>query len=174
MNHTVEMLNRFEIIRDLSNKDPLTKLFNRRYFFDNCDDFLARAKDGFVTVAMFDIDFFKRFNDTYGHDVGDDVLRKVSSLIGDTFGESGIVSRFGGEEFCILTTHEQGEDIFARYDRLRRTIEASSVDVDGELVTITVSCGVCPQKTDVQSMIKCADECLFTAKGSGRNKVVMI
>ncbi len=170
--HNVEMLNRFEIIRDLSNKDPLTRLFNRRYFFDNCEDFVTTSKGGLVTVAMIDIDFFKRFNDTYGHDVGDEVLKKVSSLIGTAFEDNGLVSRFGGEEFCILAIHDKKEDIFAQYDQLRRDIEASTVDVDGEDVTITVSCGICTEKADMQVMLKEADRCLYTAKDSGRNCVV--
>ncbi len=85
--HNVEMLNRIATIRDLSYRDPLTRLYNRRYFFENCDEFATQAEaDGkFVVVAMLDIDNFKQFNDTYGHDVGDDVLRTVSSVMASSF-----------------------------------------------------------------------------------------
>jgi len=174
VDHNVEMLNRIEIIRDLSNKDHLTKLFNRRYFFEHCDQFAADAKGHILAVAMIDIDNFKRFNDTYGHNVGDRVLQKVSGIIREAFAENSIVARFGGEEFCIMTAHDRNEDIFARYDRLRRNIEASTMDVDGESITVMVSCGVCTEKNDVQTMIKIADNNLYTAKESGRNRVVIL
>jgi diguanylate cyclase (GGDEF)-like protein len=173
VDHNLEMLNRIETIRDLSNKDPLTKLFNRRYFFEHCEQFAAKNKDRILTVAMIDIDHFKRVNDTYGHTVGDMVLQKVAGTIEKAFAENGIVARFGGEEFCILTAHDHDEDIFARYDRLRREIEAGTIDIDDESITVRVSCGVCMEKSNVQTMLKAADENLYTAKDSGRNRVVL-
>ncbi|MDC0336348.1 diguanylate cyclase [Pseudodesulfovibrio sp.] len=175
VNHNVEMLDRIEIIRDLSNKDPLTKLYNRRYFFDHCEEFVIDAENAgkSVVVSMLDIDHFKRFNDTYGHDVGDDVIITVSRTIQDAFPDDAIVCRFGGEEFCVLAAHEAGEDIFARYDMLRRAIDGSPVAVDGESVVVTVSVGVCTEKDSVGAMIKVADTQLYAAKESGRNKVVI-
>jgi len=175
VDHNVEMLNRIEIIRDLSNKDPLTKLYNRRYFFDNCDVFIADADvdNQSITVSMIDIDQFKQFNDTYGHDVGDDVIMSVAHLIRSEFTNDAIVCRFGGEEFCILAAHSQGEDIFARYDKLRRKIESSPMDVDGKPVTVTVSMGVCTEDGTITDRIKQADSRLYVAKETGRNRVVM-
>ena len=197
VDHNVEMLERIEIIRDLSNKDPLTRLFNRRYFFENCDEFVTRAEEAgkVVVAAMLDIDHFKQVNDTYGHDVGDTVLKAVSARISDHFREGAIVSRFGGEEFCILAAHRQDDDIFARYDKLRRDIEGAPVkmnmavkmdmavknDMDvkkdmgtgDEAVEVTISAGVCTRKDSVQAMIKEADAHLYEAKEGGRNRVVL-
>ncbi|MGL1861139.1 MAG: diguanylate cyclase [Pseudodesulfovibrio sp.] len=173
VDHNVEMLDRIRLIRDLSNKDPMTRLYNRRYFFNHCDDFVeqAEAEDKTLITAMIDIDFFKNFNDTYGHDVGDEVIIKVANLISEAFPEDAIVSRFGGEEFCVLSAHEAGDDPFARYDMLRRSIEAAPIDVDGDSVVVTVSIGVTKEKAPIPLMIKKADELLYDAKESGRNRV---
>lgn len=175
VDHNVDMLQRIALIRDLSNKDPLTRLYNRRYFFDHCDDFLATAadEDKITVAAMFDIDHFKQFNDTYGHDVGDIVLLHVSQLIADAFAENSIVSRFGGEEFCVLTAHEPNTDLFACYDKIRRKIDSTPVDVEGAPLKVSVSVGICKDREDVLTMIKIADGRLYNAKESGRNRVVM-
>ncbi len=173
VDHNVEMLDRIKLIRDLSNKDPMTRLYNRRYFFNHCDDFVeqAEAEDKTLITAMIDIDFFKKINDKYGHGVGDEVIIKVANLISEAFPEAAIVSRFGGEEFCVLSAHDAGDDLFARYDVLRRTIEATSIDVDGDSVVVTVSIGVTKEKAPIPLMIKKADELLYAAKESGRNRV---
>jgi len=174
VDHNVDMLRRIAIIRDLSNKDPLTRLYNRRYFFEHCDNFLAKAsaKGNTVVAAMIDIDHFKKFNDTYGHDVGDTVLTHVSHLIADAFSDDAIVARFGGEEFCILAAHSLGDDIFARYDKLRRSIDATRVKIEGQALKVTVSIGLCKARDEVLTMIKIADSRLYHAKESGRNRVV--
>jgi len=173
VDHNIDMLERIALIRDLSNKDPLTRLYNRRYFYDNSEEFIARAEqDGkSVAVAMLDIDFFKRFNDTYGHDMGDAVLVHVSSLISEAFSDKAIVSRFGGEEFCILAAHDSSEDVFACYDILRRTIESSVVKKDGETVNVTISIGVCVEPGTLAFMLNKADANLYVSKKSGRNQV---
>ncbi len=173
--HNVEMLNRIATIRELSYKDPLTRLYNRRYFFENRDTFAEKAMaDGnTLAVTMVDIDHFKRFNDTYGHDAGDDVLREVSDAIADNSPDNAIVCRFGGEEFCILAAHAPDADIFGSYDRIRRAVENSRLIIDDKKISITISIGVCTKLDDIDAMIKVADAQLYAAKESGRNLVII-
>lgn len=173
VDHNVELLERIGTIRDLSNKDHLTKLFNRRYYFAHCDDFISSAADKRISVGMLDIDHFKRFNDAYGHDVGDEVLKKVSALIREAFSTNAIVARFGGEEFCILAAHAPNEDLFARYDMLRRTIESCPLMVNDEILSITISAGVCTETATIDERVRIADNRLYKAKESGRNRVVI-
>lgn len=173
--HNVEMLNRIETIRELSYKDPLTKLYNRRYFFENCDAFIAEVKKRgqFLHVAMVDVDHFKRFNDTYGHAVGDQVLKKVAEILQAKFPEGSIVCRFGGEEFCVLLGLGLEDDIFACYDIVRRYVENARLKVVDSGASITVSIGVCTEEAALDEMIKAADGGLYAAKEAGRNRVIM-
>ena len=172
--HSVEMLENIALIRDLSYKDPLTRLYNRRYFFENCDGFIERAQKNGLThcVAMMDIDHFKNVNDTYGHDGGDVVLQAISALIAENFQEDAIVCRFGGEEFCILVAHQEGVDILNVFDEVRQKIEASSCVSEGHTIQVTMSTGVCCEADAIEPMLKLADSRLYTAKETGRNKVV--
>lgn len=171
--HAIEMLEKIELIRDLSYKDPLTRLHNRRYFFENADKFMAGAKKKGqkLAVAMLDIDFFKKVNDTYGHDGGDVVLVRVASLIREGFPDNAITCRFGGEEFCVLLAYD-GDDVVAWFDGFRRAIERERIDADGETIAVTVSIGVCSEPDTIESMLKLADSRLYTAKETGRNRVV--
>jgi len=172
--HSIEMLESIALIKDLSYKDPLTRLYNRRYFFENTTPFIEQCAHGDRTysVAMVDIDYFKKVNDTYGHDAGDEVLKQIASTVGLCFPDNAIVCRFGGEEFCVLLAHEKGEDVIARFDNLRRSIEATDVDMDGTTIKVTISTGVCSEPDSVEAMLKIADSRLYAAKESGRNKVV--
>lgn len=172
--HSIEMLENIALIRDLSYKDPLTRLYNRRYFFENADKFIAKTeKDGKQhCVAMLDIDFFKKVNDTYGHDGGDIVLKSVSAIVAERFAEDAIVCRFGGEEFCVLASHGPNDNVLVAFDGLRQAIEASSVESEGQTIKVTVSTGVCCESDSLEAMLKLADSRLYTAKETGRNKVV--
>lgn len=171
--HSIEMLENIELIRDLSYKDPLTRLHNRRYFFENADKFIARAENNGrrTSVAMLDIDFFKKVNDTYGHDAGDAVLERVASLIQSAFPGGAITCRFGGEEFCILLAHDAKEDVLAKFDQFRQTVEAEETELDGTIIKVTISIGVCSEPDSIESMLKLADSRLYTAKELGRNRV---
>ncbi|MDC0336349.1 diguanylate cyclase [Pseudodesulfovibrio sp.] len=174
VDHSIEMLENIALIKDLSYKDPLTRLYNRRYFFENCQPFINEllGLGETFSMAMLDIDFFKNVNDTYGHDAGDEVLKNVSAIIAGGFRDNAIVCRFGGEEFCVLLGHASDSDVVAQFDAVRKSIEASEVVVDGTTIKVTVSTGVCSDPDDVQAMLKVADSRLYDAKESGRNRVV--
>ncbi len=172
--HNLEMLNRIDIIRELSNRDFLTHLFNRRYFFENAEAFIKRIIDegGRCCMGMIDIDYFKRVNDTYGHDVGDEVLKSVSDCILYHFPGKAIASRFGGEEFCVLSGANSLADMMIRFEGLRKTVEVATTTVKDERVKVTISIGLCCETEPLSTMLKLADSRLYTAKETGRNRVV--
>ena len=174
--HNVEMLEYIRKIRELSNKDYLTGLYNRRYFFDvGAKLFSARKrKDEEIAVAILDIDHFKKVNDCYGHDAGDLVLQSVARVLANGFEDPSIVARFGGEEFCVLTIVEDRKSIADIFERLRKAVEEHVVKADGKKIRTTISIGVSMGLTDsLESMIGKADTMLYRSKNEGRNRVTL-
>ena len=172
--HNLEMLRRIDIIRDLSYRDALTRLHNRRYFFENAGPFIdgVRREGREYCVAMLDIDQFKRVNDTHGHDAGDEVIKSVAAHILAHFAKEAIASRFGGEEFCVLFKGEADAPAADRLEALRRAIGQSVVPVDGNDIRVTVSTGYSCEQEPLQAMLKLADTRLYEAKTGGRDRVV--
>jgi diguanylate cyclase (GGDEF)-like protein len=164
-------------LRDQSTRDPLTGLFNRRYFFDSCRQALHHAGSSGEPVSLIslDADHFKRLNDTHGHDAGDTVLRAVSELLGSMFQGRDVVARLGGEEFSVLLPSCDIEQARARADEMRRRVEALRIRYrELELPRVTISVGVasypqCGQIT--QELLRAADGALYAAKEAGRNQV---
>jgi len=176
VSQAIEAIEHVNQIKDLSNKDFLTGLYNRRYFFEVGGNLFASAqrKHITITVALLDIDFFKKVNDTFGHDAGDVVLQHLSTLLLKRFRETDIVARIGGEEFCILLVNEKREFTYEIFDTLRKAIEVSEAVVDGKRIQFTISLGVCTKiAASLEEMIKQADLLLYQAKESGRNRVVI-
>jgi len=176
VSQNIEILEHIETIRNYSNKDFLTDLYNRRYFFDVGEKLLASAKRGHITVtaAMIDIDHFKMVNDTHGHEVGDLVLKHVSTLLRNRFRQTDIVCRYGGEEFCILAANMDHSHALAVFDGIRQAIEKTPLATKNQTINITVSIGICIELLDsLEEMIKQADLMLYEAKRNGRNMVLL-
>ena len=164
--------------------DALTNLNNRRQF-EMClsqEVAMARRKKTDLSCIMIDIDFFKKVNDTYGHAVGDYVLREVAKMITKEIREYDIASRYGGEEFCILLPHTVAQDAANVAERLRHTVENTVLDIKSvcefecENFNVTISMGVSQfdqSYTTTEQIYKNADKALYRAKKSGRNKVVV-
>lgn len=176
VNHCMETLSLIGKIREGAIRDFLTGLYNRRYFFDAGNELLKRCQESGERLAciMLDIDFFKKVNDTYGHDVGDLVIKSMARMMREDSGTQDIVARIGGEEFCILTPGGTRREVIARFENLRRKIEETPATIlnDKKPFFITTSIGVCSEMGDsLELMIKKADECLYKAKDSGRNRV---
>ena len=173
VNQNLEILDQIEAIRDAANRDYLTKLYNRRYFFQDGVERYRRAKEAGtpLSAAMMDIDFFKKVNDNHGHDGGDAALRHMAELLSDAFPDP-LVARFGGEEFCVLL--ESGlESAATRLDAFRHTVETTPVDRDGYHFPFTVSVGMTDALgEDLDAMLNVADANLYRAKEGGRNRVV--
>jgi len=171
----IETIEQFETIRTISFTDFLTGLRNRRYFFEFAPFLLKtslRDKKNPV-VAMIDIDYFKKTNDTYGHNTGDRILKNIAVIIKDHFRETDITARIGGEEFCVFANNMSKEKCASIFDDLRKKIEQSDTDADGTSIHSTVSIGICSDpEDDLEKMIHIADERLYQAKQSGRNRVV--
>lgn len=173
-----EILELKEKLQDQALRDPLTQLHNRRFLKETLPRELARARreDYSVALIFFDIDHFKRVNDTYGHAVGDDVLRSVSALLGENARESDILCRFGGEEFLMALSAMDEDQAFERADDIRRKVGLLTVPAPTGVVRVTISAGVAcyPRHGDEMSMLfVAADEALYQAKNQGRNRVVI-
>ena len=154
--------------------DFLTGLDNRRQLLRLGVPLLAGARRHGtpLAVAMLDIDHFKRINDTWGHDAGDEVLARVGQLLKARFRTSDVVSRFGGEEFCIIAPNLPPEEAFALFDTFRQQLAAERFEFDGKQVSITISIGVSTVVIDnIDAMIAAADAQLYRAKLQGRNQV---
>ncbi len=157
--------------------DPLTQLRNRRAFFENGSKCLARARrhNGDMAVMLFDIDFFKKINDTYGHQAGDEALVAVAAILTSMSRAEDTVARMGGEEFAILLpdTNRLGTAVLA--ERTRIAIEKERFILGGKIVPITVSIGIASRDADpvdtIDQLLNIADKRLYLAKQSGRNRI---
>jgi diguanylate cyclase (GGDEF)-like protein len=156
----------------LASLDSLTGIFNRRAFFERSEEASAQvANNGTISGIMLDIDFFKRINDVYGHDVGDKAIREVAGIIANV---SPIVGRLGGEEFSILLPGCDLSAAVAVAERLRCDIAALRIGANKETVTFTCSFGVSEWQAgdSVDHLLKRADMALYAAKTAGRDRVV--
>ena len=165
-------------LKHLASVDPMTNLYNRRYFTEISKSILSLAKRNKTetSIMMLDIDLFKNVNDTYGHKVGDDTLMNLSKLLLDTTRENDIVARWGGEEFMILLPETNIEGAFELAEKLRLKIEKSTIYLEDDTeLKITMSIGVSQinhqNKQVLDTSIYKADEALYEAKKTGRNRV---
>jgi diguanylate cyclase (GGDEF)-like protein len=168
----IEQVEHLAEIRNLTFRDPLTGLWNRRHLFDKGARELVAAADGWpVSVALIDIDHFKRVNDTMGHAAGDTALRHVAQVIARHALPGELVTRLGGEEFCLLT-RSSGEEAERHFEELRAKVAGSPVEIDGQPLPLTISIGSAQGDGDIDEMLARADEALYQAKDDGRNRVV--
>ena len=164
--------------RELSNADPLTGLFNRRFFDDYFSSEISRAArfQGRMSVAMIDVDWFKQFNDRFGHAAGDVALRKVARALQLAVRRSDLVARYGGEEFVVLLRETDPGQALDRVEQIRQAVQSEVHQIgDARPVHITVSAGVASWPQDgstVGDLVAAADRRLFEAKDAGRNRVI--
>lgn len=162
----------------LSQTDALTELFNRGFWeeeFQREHKRCSRSKSP-STLVMFDIDHFKKVNDTYGHQAGDEVIRTVASIVRQTARETDICGRYGGEEFTILLVDTDASAAIHFAERLRKKIAATTVEADDHKIEFTISSGVAESSnnfTKHTEWIEAADKALYHAKENGRNKTTV-
>ena len=163
-------------LRDLVQRDSLTGLYNRHYGEIWMKQVKEEARDTGepFSIAIADIDFFKKFNDCYGHDCGDMVLRKVSELLQTQVGRQGYVSRWGGEEFLIIFKHFTLEESVNFAEEIREKLHRTELRYhnDGFHVTLTIGVAAGDSEKSIESMVKCADCALYEGKRNGRDQVV--
>lgn len=163
----------------LSITDELTGLSNRRCFDNTLEKEFLRALryNNKLTLVMFDIDHFKIVNDTYGHPCGDYILKEVANAALQTFRKTDTVFRFGGEEFVVILTETDIKQSEIPLERFRKTIETLDLTYQNQQINITVSIGACQLDQSIgnkEEFLQKADNALYDAKNSGRNKVVFL
>jgi diguanylate cyclase (GGDEF)-like protein len=159
-------------ITQIAEKDELTQIYNRAKFNIMLSAALrnARVYNESFTIILFDIDHFKKVNDTFGHDTGDKILIQIASLVKNLLRTGDTFARWGGEEFIILSESTLENEAYMLAERLRKSIETFPFET---IRTLTCSFGVCQYQEDTGSeeVIKRADKALYKAKAGGRNKV---
>jgi diguanylate cyclase (GGDEF)-like protein len=170
------------MIGDLSlaaHTDPMTKIFNKGYLLEALDSEFKRARalhTDFCAI-YFDLDHFKKVNDTYGHDAGDYVLKEVTHLVKTTqIRPKDVFARFGGEEFVILLGNTNLKDATQLAERIRASVEGHIFIYEGKRLPVTSSVGVAELRADMENgnaLLKTADKALYAAKQGGRNRVVV-
>jgi diguanylate cyclase (GGDEF)-like protein len=167
-----------EVLRGQSIRDPLTGLFNRRFMEESLERELRRAIRGKQQVAllMLDIDHFKRFNDTFGHQAGDALLRALGNLLKESTRGQDVVCRYGGEEFAFVLAGASLDAARKRAELLREEIKQLNVRHGGQLlgaVTLSVGIAVFPDNGDsAEHLLKAADDALYRAKEQGRDRII--
>jgi diguanylate cyclase (GGDEF)-like protein len=167
-----------ETLHAQSIRDSLTGLFNRRYLEETLERELQRAcrQDQSLGVVMIDIDHFKHFNDTFGHDAGDAVLRQVGKLLMTNIRASDIACRYGGEELTLILPDATLSDTYRRAEQIREAIKTLTLEHRGELLgVITASLGIACFPTaglTGEDLIRAADTALYRAKALGRDRVI--
>jgi len=164
--------------QQLSRTDGLTRIGNRRYFFDLATHECAEAKRyrRELAVVLFDVDHFKRINDTVGHQAGDDVLQCVARIAEKHLREVDILARYGGEEFIVLLPGSSAQEAAGVAERIRTSIAATCEPAGETPVTVTISVGVAEfpgHASSLEPLVRCADRALYQAKRSGRNRTVI-
>lgn len=174
INQNMHLLDMMQSLKNMATTDQLTKIHNRRFFFEAGEALFSSAKLGQIdlTLTMIDIDFFKRVNDTYGHDAGDEVLKTIAMTLRNECRQSDIVARLGGEEFVVLAVN-LGERAPSYIKKLRKAIETLNVPYAGQNILVTASFSVSRTADEsLDMMLKAADEMLYEAKQNGRNQAV--
>jgi diguanylate cyclase (GGDEF)-like protein len=167
-----------EKLRDQSIRDPLTSLFNRRYTEETLTRELHRAERSRQELAVLaiDVDHFKRFNDTFGHQAGDQVLRELAAVLTGRTRAGDIVSRMGGEELLVVLPAANLADAMEKADQIRVAVSELQVKhLNRDLGQVTISTGVAVfphHGRDGDALIRAADAALYQAKREGRNRVV--
>jgi diguanylate cyclase (GGDEF)-like protein/PAS domain S-box-containing protein len=168
-----------DTLREQSIRDPLTRLFNRRFLEESLERELqlASRKKHAISVLFLDVDHFKKFNDTFGHDAGDKVLQSLADLLRTFFRSTDICCRYGGEEFAIILPESSSQDATIRAHALRSEVKSLRLKYKNEaLGTLTISAGVAafPEHGSTSDeLLKIADQCLYESKSRGRDTVTV-
>ena len=184
----VKKVSLYETIRDLSIVDDLTQVFVRRHFMDRLNEEIKRSQrfKTPLSLLMLDIDHFKRYNDEFGHMVGDATLKKVAEILKVSVRRVDLVGRYGGEEFIVVMPETKQQDALDVAERIRSSIARHTFKLYHVETKVTVSQGIAtyhpnfsklPETADsepiVEALIKASDKCLYQAKEDGRNRVMI-
>ncbi|MBA3026423.1 MAG: diguanylate cyclase [Sulfurimonas sp.] len=177
INNSIEALENLHALTNYANRDYLTGLYNRRYFYEHMSEYMAEAKESaeHFTVAVVDIDYFKKINDSYGHDTGDKVIVNLADILRSNLKHNDIIARFGGEEFCLVFKNKNMSQTIPVVERLRAEVQNTNIKIDAHTtITISISIGLASHNSEdgLEESINQADMMLYKAKQEGRNRVV--
>ncbi|HEY5451715.1 MAG TPA: GGDEF domain-containing protein [Polyangia bacterium] len=160
-------------------RDGLTKAFNKKYFTDRLESeftFSTRHSSP-LALVLFDIDHFKRVNDTHGHQAGDHVLFEISALLSSALRAEDVFARYGGEEFAVICRGSDESQAQVVGERLRKAVENNRFVYDGAVIPVTISVGIAvlpnPAVKDASDIVAFADQALYKSKNAGRNRVTV-
>jgi len=164
---------------EMNMRDGLTGIYNRRFLETILKNEFSRHKryGGVFSIIMFDIDYFKKVNDTYGHQCGDFILKSISSRSSALIRNIDYLARYGGEEFCCVLPETGIKPAISVAERFRTAIFEQENNYDGNVIKVTISLGVAEFRDEIESvnmLINKADEALYRAKKEGRNKVMVM
>lgn len=175
VNNTIEAMENINKIANFANRDFLTGVYNRRFFYSDVEEYVQVAEETNepYAFAMIDVDYFKKINDTYGHDGGDKVLKSIAKILNDNTKGSDIVARFGGEEFCVVLKKISKEEAVKFFVNLRAKVAENEVIIKKQKIRVTISIGVSfgNGHCEIDDMLEACDSALYTAKENGRNRV---
>ncbi|MBU1998985.1 MAG: GGDEF domain-containing protein [Candidatus Omnitrophota bacterium] len=166
----------YQRVQELAITDSLTGVFSRRYFLERFEEELKRSKKFEYSLAclMIDVDHFKALNDKYGHLVGDVILKEVCRLVKENIRQVDIIGRYGGEEFCVVLAEAKINEVNLAAERILKAISSQKIRAYDEEVKLTVSIGIAvypDNALQIQALIDSADQALYKAKQSGRNRI---
>jgi len=176
INSNLELINLFEKIKDMANRDFLTGAYNRRYFYESAENIVQKIqnKKNNISIVMLDIDKFKNINDTYGHSIGDVVITRVVHILNENLRSNDLMARFGGEEFCILLENISIEEVKELFENVRKIFEETRMKIDEFSVQFTISIGIFYGfENTLEKMIKKSDDSLYFCKNNGRNQIAI-
>lgn len=165
-----------ERLKDASRRDPLTKLYNRRAMTEYMEQMVERLDryGNWFNVAIGDIDFFKKVNDTYGHEAGDLVLVQIAELLSAYMKSRGCVGRWGGEEFLLIFKDLNGEEAYIELEKIRSMVQRKKIVYNDQVISVTMTFGLeeYSYNKPVDYTINNADQKLYLGKNQGRNRVI--
>jgi diguanylate cyclase (GGDEF)-like protein len=166
----------YKELEQLNQKDSLLGIYNRKYFYERIERKEINKENDKFAIVMIDIDNFKKINDTYGHQFGDKVLINTANIVKDGIDKNDIFARYGGEEFILYIPNFTNEDVvYNKIESIRHTLEKSQVYFNGESKSVTASFGISffpLNGTDLSELINKADDLLYKAKKTGKNRVL--
>ena len=180
-NLTKELERKNKILDNLANIDGLTEIYNHRYFQNALDQEINRShrNEGYLSLLLIDIDHFKVFNDTHGHQAGDFILKEFAQILKNNLRQYDILARYGGEEFVIILPETDSESGLAVGEKLRKEIENTSFVENKQFYHVTASFGLASNKPAAEDLfsksnfINMADTALYDSKNQGRNRVTL-